>query len=193
MSREILTVREYGYITRPDGDSVCWQIMFANGQYQNTHRLQGGFPFYIPNCSKWFNHYSNQLGPHAPPGPQNGFEVILGLGFCGNEPDAMIVRLLRGSNYYKARLYFPWLTMADNDENYGSWRLDEIDPSDVNRLCGEDVDITIIDPNAPEPPPPPTGSTGTDNFINQSIPIHIQYGVGAAIALAALLYFNFKK
>lgn len=188
MSREILggSVRQRGYISKIDG--VCWRHTFQpTGEWYSTNRVQNGFPTYSANCNQ-APAYANALGAHRPPGPLNGFEVIRGVGFCDNYPESMIVRVLRGSNYYKASPF----TIPDGS-NTVAWIMDEIDPDDVEAICGEEIDITIIDPNAPEPPPPPIGSTGTDNFINQSIPIHIQYGVGAAIALAALLYFNFKK
>jgi hypothetical protein len=183
-SRQILSVREWGYASKVTG--TCWTIRYDINGYVQTNRINGGWG--TADCdSDYVYHAAGNLGSYAPPDPQNGFEIIKGLGYCGNRPDYMIVRVIRGSNYYRAVLF-------GDDVNFPvQWVLTEISPNDVEAICGEEVDITIIDPNAPEPPPPPTGSTGTGSFINQSIPAHIQYGVGAAIALAALLYFNFKK
>ena len=185
-SRQILTVREWGYASKVTG--TCWTIRYDINGYVQTNRVNGGWG--TASCdSDYVYNAAGNLGSYAPPDPQNGFEIIKGLGFCGNKPNDMIVRVIRGSNYYRATEFGEEL--GNGPVNFErQWVLTEISPNDVEAICGDDPDITIIDPNAPEPEPEKTGS---DFFINQLIPIHIQYGVGAAIALAALLYFNFKK
>ena len=182
MSREILSVREEGYITKTDG--TCWQVMYhADHSYYRTRRVQNNFPLYNANCNQ-APAFANQLGASVAPSPRNVFRVLKGLGFCANHPEQMIVQVMRGSNIYSAQEF----TIPDGS-NTQFWKLDEISESELAEHCGEEVVFTEID----DVPDLDIEQSGQDAFINQSISPFVLYTSGFIITLIALAYYLFKK
>lgn len=182
MSRKILSVRQRGYISKSEG--TCWQQTFySDGRHFGTKRVQNGFPLFNANCNQAAA-FANQLGQHSPPGMNNGFRVLKGLGFCANHPEQMIVQLTRGSNIYSAQSF----TIPDGS-NTQFWKLDEISESELAEYCGEEVVFTEID----DVPDLDIEQSGQDAFINQSISPFVLYTSGFIITLIALAYYLFKK
>jgi len=174
MSRQILDIRERGYISRVNG--ICWQVTYnGTGDYVDTRRVQDGFPFYAPNCSQSrIDHFASQLGNPDAPNHLNGFNVIRGVNECPEAPGKMIVRARNGQNTYWAFQY----------PDSSIWHLNETGPN-VENGCSPKPDVFDPDQITDSPPwtPPPSSSFefGTP-----------QIAVLAVIVAAVVIYFTWK-
>ncbi len=150
MSRQILTVREHGYVAKEN--DICWAIGYnSDGSHAYTMSIQDGFPFYEYTCStSRVSHRANELGAWAPPSHDNGFTVLRGVGYCPNYPEDMIVITRASGHVFRASM------VEANGETL--WALTHYDMPHVDDLlvsCGTPPEITMIDEMPEIEPPPP--------------------------------------